>query len=67
MCVSGDGSPGTKAAAGGWEKAARGGGEEAAGWDCTQTETCGGRGQAERETVLPGQYVWWTPQWTALR
>lgn len=66
---SGEGSPGTKADVGGWEEAARGGGEEAAGWDCAQAETCGGRGQAERETVLPGQWTpqRWTPQWTDSR
>lgn len=64
---SGERSPGTKAAAGGREKEARGGREEADGWDRAQAETCGGRGQDERETVFSGQCICRISKWISLR
>lgn len=54
--LPGEGGAGSAADVGGGAEEARGGREEAPGWDGPQAEAGGGGGEDERETLLAGQW-----------
>lgn len=54
--LPGEGGAGSAADVGGGAEEARGGREEAPGWDGPQAEAGGGGGEDEREALLPGQW-----------